>query len=131
MKEIYDFLKACPCYFIATMDGNQPRVRPFGTILLFEDKLYIQSGHKKDFAKQLSANPKMELSAFDGKGNWIRLSATMVEDNRVETKKAMLDDYPSLRAMYDENDDNTAVWYMTNAKGSICSFTAAPKEFSF
>ena len=131
MKEIYDFIKACPCYFIATMDGNQPRVRPFGTILIFEDKLYIQSGHKKDFAKQLAANPKMELSAFDGKGNWIRLSATMVEDNRVEAKKAMLDDYPSLRAMYDENDENTAVWYMTNAKGLIRSFTSAPKEICF
>ena len=131
MKEVYDFLKACPCYFIATMDGDQPRVRPFGTILIFEDKLYIQSGHNKDFAKQLAANPKMELSAFDGKGGWIRLSATMVEDPRVEPKKAMLDDYPSLRATYDENDPNTAVWYMTNVKGSFCSFTTTPKEFCF
>ena len=131
MKEIYDFIKACPCYFIATMDGNQPRVRPFGTILIFEDKLYIQSGHKKDFAKQLAANPKMELSAFDGKGNWIRLSATMVEDNRVEAKKAMLDDYPSLRAMYDENDSNTQVLYLKNAVATFSSFTAAPEVHEF
>jgi len=131
MQEVFQFLKACPCYFIATVEGDQPHVRPFGTVLIYEDKLYIQSGHKKDFAKQLAANNKVEISAFDGKGGWIRLKAEMVEDERIEAKKAMLDAYPELRGMYDEKDGNTAVYYMTQAVATICSFSAAPRIIEF
>ena len=112
MQRTYDFIKQnChSTYFIATTDGEQPRVRPFGTINIFEGKLYIQTGHKKDVAKQIAANPLVELCAFDGQATWLRLSGTLVEDERIEAKKAMLDAYPELRSMYDENDEKIACY---------------------
>ena len=125
MQQIYDFLKSCGTYFIATVEGDQPRVRPFGTINIFEDKLYIQSGHIKPFAKQVEANPKTEICAFNG-NEWIRISATLAEDTRIEPKKAMLDAYPNLRSMYDENDANTAVYYLKEGVATISSFTKEP-----
>lgn len=131
MKEIYEFIKSCACYYIATIEGDKPHVRPFGTILLWEDKLYIQSGHKKDFAKQVLANPKVEICAFNGKGEWLRVQATLVCDPRVEAKKAMLDDYQELRAMYDENDDNTAVYYLKDGKATFCSFLNTSRTVEF
>ena len=124
MQKVYDFIKQnCnSTYFIATADADQPRVRPFGTINIFEGKLYIQTGHKKDVAKQIAANPKVELCCFDGKTDWLRLTGTLVEDDRVEAKKSMLDAYPSLRGMYDENDENTAVYYFKDASARFDSF---------
>ena len=90
MNEVYDFLKQCGTYYLATVEGDQPRVRPFGTVDLFEDKLYIQTGKVKDVSKQIQANPKAEICAFDGK-RWLRIAATMVRDDRVEPKVHMLD----------------------------------------
>lgn len=127
INTVYEFLKECGTYYIATVDGDQPRVRPFGTAHIFEGKLYIQTGHKKDVAKQMAANPKVELCAFNG-SVWLRLSGTLVDDPRVEAKKSMLDANPSLRSMYDENDENTAVFYFTDATARFCSFTA-PDEY--
>ncbi len=124
MQKVYDFIKSCgSTYFLATTDGDQPRVRPFGTVNIFEGKLYIQTGHKKDVAKQIAADPKVELCCYDGKSEWLRVGGTLVEDERIEAKKSMLDAYPNLRAMYDENDDNTAVYYITGARARFCSFT--------
>jgi len=122
MQQVNDFLKNCGTYYIATVEGDQPRVRPFGTINIFEGKLYIQTGHSKNVAKQIAAKPKVELCAFNGQ-QWIRLSGTLVDDERVEAKKAMLEAYPSLRSMYNENDENTAVFYFKDATARICSFT--------
>lgn len=130
MQRIYNFLKSCGTYYIATTEGDQPRVRPFGTINLFENKLYIQTGHVKPFAHQIEANPKVEICAFNGK-EWIRVSGVLVEDPRIEAKKSMLDSYPELRAMYDENDGNTAVYYIKDGKATISSFTAKPVEIGF
>jgi len=130
MKRVYDFLKQAGTYFLATVEGDQPRVRPFGTVNVFEDKLYIQTGKVKPVAKQIAANPKVEISAFLD-GRWIRLSGELVPDERVEAKKAMLDKYPELRSMYNENDNNTAVYYFKNATAAICSFTAAPETINF
>lgn len=130
MEKVYQFLADCKTYFLATVDGDQPRVRPFGTINIFEGKLYIQTGHVKDVAKQIAANPKAELCAFNG-DKWIRVSGTLVEDERVEAKKAMLDAFPSLRGMYNENDANTAVYYFKDATAKICSFVAAPEVIEF
>lgn len=130
MQQVYNFLKSCGTYYIATVDGDQPRVRPFGTINLFENKLYIQTGHVKPFAHQIEANPKVEICAFNGK-EWIRVSGVLVEDPRIEAKKSMLGAYPELRAMYDENDGNTAVYYIKDGKATISSFTAKPEEISF
>ncbi|MBR3752432.1 MAG: pyridoxamine 5'-phosphate oxidase family protein, partial [Ruminiclostridium sp.] len=101
MKKVHDFIKEAGVYYLATVEGDQPRVRPFGTIHIFEDKLYIQTGKIKNVSKQLSANPKAELCAFKD-GVWLRVACQLVEDDRVEPKKSMLDAYPNLRGMYDE-----------------------------
>ena len=130
MQEIYDFLKACGTYYLATVEGDQPRVRPFGTVAIFDGKLYIQTGKAKSVSHQLHANPKAEICAFNG-SEWIRVTGKLVSDDRVEAKKHMLDDYPDLRRMYDENDDNTEVFYFDVGVATISSFTAAPKEIKF
>lgn len=130
MKKVYDFIKKCGTYYLATVDGDQPRVRPFGTILLFEDKLYIQTGKSKDVSRQIQANPKAEICCF-AEGTWLRVAGELVRDDRKEVKKAMLDDYPELRGMYSEDDDNTEVLYFKNATATFASFTAAPEVINF
>ena len=126
MNEVYEFLKKAGTYYLATVDGDQPRVRPFGTVDVFEGKLYIQTGKVKDVSKQLQANPKAELCAFmDGK--WIRVAGKLIRDDRVEAKRHMLDQYPSLQKMYSAEDDNTEVLYFQDAVATISSFTEAPK----
>jgi len=130
MKEVYEFLKKCGTYYLATVEGDQPRVRPFGTIDLFEDKLYIQTGKVKDVSKQMQVNPKVEISAFDG-ATWIRIAATVVRDENIKAKEHMLDNYPNLKAMYSAEDDNTEVLYLKDATATFSSFTAAPKVVKF
>lgn len=130
MEEVQKFLKECGVYYLATIDGSQPRVRPFGTAEIFEGKLYIQTGKKKDVFKQIEANNVVELSGFKD-GKWIRVSGKLVVDDRVEAKKDMLDKNPNLRGMYNENDDNTVVLYFESAKAVISSFTEAPKVIEF
>ena len=130
MKEVQAYLKECGAFFIATVDGDQPQVRPFGTAEIIEGKLYIQTGHVKNVAKQIAANPKVAICAYNG-SEWLRITATLVEDPRVEVKKAMLDANPGLRSMYDENDGNTAVYFLKDAKATISSFTAEPIEIDF
>ncbi len=130
MQRVNDFIKEAGVYYLATVDGNQPRVRPFGTINIFDGKLYIQTGKAKDVAKQILANGKVEISAMKG-DSWIRVAGTLVEDDRVEAKKSMLDAYPNLRGMYDENDANTLVLYFKDATATISSFTSAPEVIKF
>ena len=130
MQKVYDFLKACGTYYLATDEGGQPRVRPFGTIDLFEGRLYIQTGKVKNVSKQLQANPKAELCAFNGE-KWLRVSGTLVRDDRREAKVHMLDSYPNLKAMYSPDDDNTEVLYFETAKAVFSSFTAPPEEIEF
>lgn len=130
MEEVYEFLKKCGTYYLATLEGDQPRVRPFGTVDIFEGKLYIQTGKVKDVSKQMMTNPKVEICAFDG-DRWIRVAATAVNDDNLEAKKHMLDAYPSLQGMYKADDDNTQVLYLKNATATISSFTAAPKTINF
>ena len=127
MNEIYDFLNSCETYYLGTVENNIPRVRPFGTVLLFEHKIYIQTGKSKNVYKQLLENPNAELCAFKD-GKWIRINGKLIPDDRVNVKKAMLDKYPSLRSMYDENDDNTIVLYFKDATATIYSFTEEPKK---
>ena len=130
MEKILAFLKSAGTYYLATVEGDQPRVRPFGTVNLFEGKLYIQTGRVKPVSKQLGVNPKCEICAFKD-GVWLRIACNLIEDDRVEAKKAMLDAYPSLRRMYDENDGNTQVLYMADATATFSSFTAAPEIVTF
>lgn len=121
MKRVYDFLKKAGVYYLATVECDQPRVRPFGTVNEFEGKLYIQTGKVKPTSRQLAANPKAEICAFTD-GAWIRVACELIEDDRVEAKKAMLDAHPDLRGMYDENDGNTQVFYIKNAVATISCF---------
>lgn len=130
MNEVYQFLKECETYYLATIDGNKPRVRPFGTIDLFEGKLYIQTGKRKSVSKQMKENPNIEISGMNG-GKWIRVEAEAVLDERIEAQKHMLDEYPSLQGMYQPGDGNTEVFYLKNVTVQICSFTDEPKIFKF
>ena len=130
MKRVEQFLKDAGTYYLATLDGDQPRVRPFGTINLFEGKLYIQTGKVKDVSKQIHANPKVEICACKG-GEWLRVAAELVEDERREAKQSMLDAYPSLQQMYSADDGNTEVFYLRNAKATFSSFTKAPETVEF
>ena len=130
MKRVYDFLKKADVYYLATVEGDQPRVRPFGTVNEFEGKLYIQTGKVKPTSHQLAVNPKAEICAFT-EGSWIRVACELVEDDRFEAKKSMLDAYPNLRGMYDENDGNTQVFYMQNATAVFCYFGKEPEVVKF
>ncbi len=130
MEEVYEFLKKCGTFYTATMDGDQPRVRPFGVVNIFEGKLYIQTGKSKNVSNQMQINPKVEISAFMD-GTWIRLEGTVVRDDRREAKKSMLDANPMLRSMYSEDDENTEVLYFDKAKATFCSFTDAPRTVEF
>ena len=130
MNEVYEFLKKCGTFYIATIDGNKPRVRPFGVVNIFEDKLYIQTGKSKNVSKQIEINPNVEICGFmDGK--WIRLEGVVVRDDRKEAKISMLDENPILKNMYSADDDNTEVLYFKNAKATFYSFTEEPRVINF
>jgi uncharacterized pyridoxamine 5'-phosphate oxidase family protein len=130
VQEVFDFLKKCGTYYLATIDGDQPRVRPFGTVNIFENKLYIQTGKKKSVSQQMKKNPKIEICTMNG-DQWIRVQAVVVEDDRVEAKQSMLDNYPNLKSMYSATDDNTQVLYLKNAIATIYSFKNEPKVIKF
>lgn len=130
MERVEKFLKEAGVYYLATVEGDQPRVRPFGTAHIFEGKLYIQTGKKKDVSKQLHGNPKAEICAFMN-GKWIRVAGELIEDDRVEARQSMLDAYPSLQKMYAADDGNTEVFYFRNATATISSFTEAPVVIEF
>ncbi len=130
MKRVLEFLKKANVYYLATVEGDQPRVRPFGTVNEFEGKLYIQTGKIKPTSRQLAANNKVEICAFSN-GEWLRVACELVEDDRVEAKKSMLDAYPELRHMYNENDGNTQVFYMKNATATFCAFGKDPEIGEF
>ena len=130
IEKVCRFLDEAKVYYLATADGDQPRVRPFGTALVFEGKLYIQTGKVKNVSKQLAANPKAEICAFAG-GKWLRVAGELIDDNRIEAKQAMLDKYPALKDMYSADDGNTQVLYFRNATASFASFAEAPETFNF
>ena len=130
IERVCQFLDEAGTYYLATAEGDQPRVRPFGTALIFEGKLYIQTGKIKNVSKQLAANPKAEICAFQN-GQWIRIAGELVNDDRREPKAAMLEKMPSLKAMYSADDDNTQVLYFKNAAATFSSFTAAPETVTF
>ena len=130
MQKVYDFLKKAETYYLATVDGNSARVRPFGTVDVFEGRLYIQTGRKKDVYRQIKANPRVELCAMlDGK--WIRVSGTAVEDNRLEPNAHMLESYPSLKGRYAPGDGNCTVFYLKDATAVLSSFTNPPEVIKF
>ena len=130
MKEAYEFLKKCGTFYLATVDGDKARVRPFGALNVFEDKLYIQTGKVKNVSKQMEKNPNVEICGFvDGK--WIRLEGKVVRDDRKEAKESMLEANPMLKSMYRVDDDNTEVLYFKNPTAVFSSFTEEPKVIKF
>lgn len=130
MEEVYAFLKACGTYYLATLDGEQPRVRPFGTVDLFDGQLTIQTGRKKDVAQQMLAHPRVELCAFDGT-RWLRLAGTAVEVPEIAAQEHMLDAYPNLRAMYAPGDGNTMIFALTEVTATFSSFTEPDRTVMF
>lgn len=130
MNQVYEFIKQAGTYFLATDEGGQPRVRPFGTINIFEGKLYIQTAKAKKVSKQIQANSKVELCCMKG-GEWLRVSGELVRDDRKEAKADMLEHYPDLKKMYSADDDNTEVLYFKNATATFYSFSDAPKSITF
>ena len=126
MQKVVDFLKEAGTYYLATVEGDQPRVRPFGTAHIFENKLYIQTGKVKEVSKQIHANPKVEICAFKD-GKWLRIAGELVEDDRIEARQSMLDAYPSLQNMYKADDGNTEVFYFKDATATFSSFTDEPE----
>ncbi len=130
IERVCKFLDDAQVYYLATVEGDQPRVRPFGTSLVYDGRLYIQTGKIKDVSKQISVNPKVEVCAFMA-GKWLRISGELVNDDDRNVKVAMLEKMPSLKAMYSADDDNTQVLYFRNAKAVFSSFTEAPETFEF
>ena len=130
MQEVYAFLKKCGTYYLATDEDSQPRVRPFGTIDVFDGRLTIQTGKVKDVSKQILANPRVELCAFDGEC-WLRVAATAVEEPRVEAQEHMLEAYPSLKRMYQPGDGNTQIFALEQVTATFSSFTEAPRTVQF
>ena len=131
MQKVYEFLKDAGTYYLATVDGDQARVRPFGAIHIYDGKLYIQTGKTKDVAKQIATNPKVEICAMS-KGDWIRVCGTLVLDERVEAQESMLDAYPNLRKMYTTGSEgNTAVYYFKDAVATISSSSHEPEIIHF
>lgn len=132
VQEVRDYLHECGTFYIATVDGDQPRVRPFGVAEVYNGKLYIQTGKKKDVFKQMMANPKFEITAVKPSGSeWIRISGKLVNDDNRDVKVYLLDQNPSLKGMYSADDDNTAVLYITDGVAKFCSFTAPEREVRF
>ena len=128
LKKVLEFLDSTQTYYLATMDNDQPRVRPFGTALVYNDKLYIQTGKIKQVSKQLAKNPKAEICAFKD-GKWVRISGELVEDDTREVKTMMLEKMPVLRGMYNEDDGNMQMLYFKKATVTFSSFTEAPETF--
>ena len=130
MQEVLDFLKKTGTYFLATAEGDQPRLRPFGTAHVYEGKLYIQTGKIKPCSKQMADNPKVEICALDG-DVWVRIAATAVNDDSKAAKQSMLDAYPMLQGRYSADDDNTQVLYLKDATATFWSFTGEPRVVKF
>jgi len=130
MQEVIDFLKKAGTYYLATTEGDQPRVRPFGTAHVYNGKIYIQTGKIKSCSQQMAENPKVEICAFDD-GHWIRIEAVAVNDDSIEAKQSMLDAYPMLKERYSAEDDNTQVLYLDDATATFASFGGEPRSFAF
>ena len=127
MNKIVTELRQVKVFYIATIDNDQPRVRPFGSILEFEGEAYICSGNFKEFYKQIKDNPKVELCGMYPNFDWLRVTATLVEDDRVEVQKAMLDDPTGPKGLYEAGDGKFVTFKLTNVSATKYGFTHAPE----
>lgn len=131
MNEVYEYLKKCGTFYLATTEDDQPRVRPFGAVSIFEDKLYIVTANVKNVFAQMKKNPKIEISTMSKDGTWIRVTATAVQDDRIEARQHMLDQNPGIKNMYTADDGKCEVLYLKDATAIIYSFTGEPKTIKF
>ena len=130
IEKVYGFLTEAQTFYLATVEGTKPRVRPFGAVLLQDGKLYLVTGKVKDVSRQISANPFVEICACMN-GSWLRIAAELVDDESHDVKVAMLEKFPSLKGMYSADDDNMQMLYLKDATATFSSFTAAPEVISF
>ena len=128
LQMVCGFLKDCGTYYLATVDGEQARVRPFGTAELIDGKLCILTGKSKDVSKQIQKNPNVEICAY-GEGRWLRIAGKLIRDDSRDVKVKMLEAYPHLRANYNEDDDNMEVLYFEDATASFASFGGPARTF--
>ena len=132
LETVKNYLQECKTFYVATVDGDQPRVRPFGVAEVYNGRLYIMTGKKKDVFKQMVANPKFEITAVKPSGaEWIRVSGRLVSDDDVKAKEFLLDKNPSLKGMYSATDDNMAILYIVDGEARLCSFMGAEKKVKF
>ena len=132
LETVKNYLQECKTFYVATVDGDQPRVRPFGVAEVYNGRLYIMTGKKKDVFKQMVANPKFEITAVKPSGaEWIRMSGRLVSDDDVKAKEFLLDKNPSLKGMYSATDDNMAILYIVDGEARLCSFMGAEKKVKF
>ena len=131
MNEVYEYLKKCGIFYLATTEGDQPHVRPFGALTIFEDKVYIQTGNIKNVFKQLKEDPKIEICTMDQDGTWIRIQATVVQDDRIQARQHMIDENPTIKSMYAADDGNCEVLYLKDATATFYSFKLEPKIVTF
>lgn len=131
MEEIYQFFKENPVFYLATVEGDQPRVRPFGAVAAIKNRLYICTNNKKKVFKQMKTNEKVEICGMDQKGNWLRVEAKAIADNSIEAKTAMLDENPGLKNMYQPEDDIFEVLYLKDATATFSSFGSQPRTVNF
>lgn len=132
MEEVFEFLKRCGTYYLATLDGEQPRVRPFGSYAVFNGKLYIETAHYKPVAHQIDTHPLVEICAFDDQSKWVRIACRLVADESYEAKHAFLEQMPELRDLgYDEEGDKMAIYYMTDAEATFSSYTDESRIIRF
>ena len=132
LETVKKYLQECKTFYVATVDGDQPRVRPFGVAEVYNGRLYIMTGKKKDVFKQMVANPKFEITAVKPSGaEWIRVSGRLVSDDDVKAKEFLLDKNPSLKGMYSATDDNMAILYIVDGEARLCSFMGAEKKVKF
>ncbi len=130
MNEVLEFLKKYHTFYLATVEGDQPRVRPFGVAEEYNGKLYTQTGKKKNVAQQLKANPKAEICCF-GDGKWLRIECELIWQDDYDVLHALLEKNPNLRRMYDEKDGNCLALRFENAKATFSSFTEPPRTVEF
>jgi uncharacterized pyridoxamine 5'-phosphate oxidase family protein len=130
MEEILRYLKECGTFFLATVEGDQPRVRPFGVVAEFDGKLYIATNNQKNVYRQMLANPRVEISAMNH-GTWLRLEARAHRDDRRSARERMLEENPSLNRTYRVDDGRFEVLCLEDATASIFGGGEGPRTVKF
>ena len=129
IKKVYDFLENAGTFYLATVEGDQPRVRPYGAMLYYEDKIYIMAFGKTNATRQIADNQKAELCAF--KGQTLRIECKLVEDNRPDVGRALVDKMPSLKSALGENGENGVMYYLKDATATFFKLMEPVETITF